>query len=180
VDIQTISIVIAASGVFIAAINQILSSRRAEKQRELTQQTQQQALETRQARLFMQLYNRWNSRELRTAITKIMQWTWKDLDDYMKKYDEATNLEAHVSHLTVVSFFEGIGVLVERGLIDVTLVYDLLWNAITIYWEKFGPIWKEWRKPSEYPGTGKKQFADHTEYLYNQIQRIQQQAIAST
>ena len=58
---------IEASGVFIAAINQILSNRRAEKQRELTQQTQQLTLETRQEQLFTQLYNRWNSRDFAKA-----------------------------------------------------------------------------------------------------------------
>jgi hypothetical protein len=68
VDVQTISIVIADSGVFIAAVNQILSRRRADK-------TAQLQLETRQAQLFMQLYNRYSSREFRTAITKIMEWT---------------------------------------------------------------------------------------------------------
>ena len=46
VDVQTISILIAASGLFIAAVNQILSNRRAEKQR--------------QTNLFMGLYDRFN------------------------------------------------------------------------------------------------------------------------
>jgi len=64
VDVQTISIVVAAAGLFIAAINSIYSSRRAEEQRQLTLETQQHALETRQAQLFTQIQNWWNAREL--------------------------------------------------------------------------------------------------------------------
>lgn len=47
-DIQTISIVIAAVGVFIAAMNSVYSSREAWQQR-------QTEIETRQAELFMQI-----------------------------------------------------------------------------------------------------------------------------
>jgi tRNA isopentenyl-2-thiomethyl-A-37 hydroxylase MiaE len=70
-DVQTISIVVAAIGVLIAAINSIISSRRAEEQRQHTLETQQHALETRQAQLFMQIYNRWNSKEMTTAYEKL-------------------------------------------------------------------------------------------------------------
>jgi type II secretory pathway pseudopilin PulG len=59
-DIQTISIVIAAAGVFIAAINSVYSSREARQQR-------QTEIETRQAELFMNVYNRWNTTELQAA-----------------------------------------------------------------------------------------------------------------
>ena len=63
-DVQTISVVIAAVSVVIGVINSILSSRRAEKNDE-------QMLETRQAQLYMQLYNRWNSLDFAKAYTQV-------------------------------------------------------------------------------------------------------------
>ncbi|MCW4040091.1 MAG: hypothetical protein NWE83_04975 [Candidatus Bathyarchaeota archaeon] len=47
-DVQTISITVAGIGIFIAAINSIISRRKADQQR-------QTEIETRQAELFMQL-----------------------------------------------------------------------------------------------------------------------------
>lgn len=61
VDVQTISIVVAAVGVFIAAINSVYSSREATRQR-------QTEIETRQAELFMQMYRDWSAPGFRKAI----------------------------------------------------------------------------------------------------------------
>jgi hypothetical protein len=63
-DVQTATVLITGISVIIAAVNSIISSRRADVQRALTLKTQQQALETRQAQLFMQVYNRWSSIEV--------------------------------------------------------------------------------------------------------------------
>jgi len=54
-DLQTATVVIAGISVIIGVINSILSSRRAEK-------NDQQMLETRQAELFSNIYNRWTAR----------------------------------------------------------------------------------------------------------------------
>jgi anti-sigma regulatory factor (Ser/Thr protein kinase) len=68
-DIQTISITLAGVGVFIAALNSIISSRHAHKQR-------QTEIETRQAELFSNIYNRWNSQDIQTAYGS-MRHLWK-------------------------------------------------------------------------------------------------------
>jgi hypothetical protein len=78
-----------------------------------------------------------------------------------------TNPEAHAMHISTENVFEGIGVMVQRNLIDSTLVTDLLWMALGNYWERFGPIWKEWRTR-----TGHMSLADHTEYLYDYIREL--------
>jgi hypothetical protein len=115
-DIQTISIIVAAAGVFIAAINSIRSSRRAEGQRQLTLETQQQALETRQAQLFMQVYNRDNTK----AFQKIYEATrfLHDLSSpqaIVEKHHpiggKAENLDSFADINSMTTFFEGIGVL---------------------------------------------------------------------
>jgi hypothetical protein len=55
-DVQTISLTLGGIGLFIAAVNSIISSRKADQQR-------QTEIQTRQAELFMQFYNRWISRD---------------------------------------------------------------------------------------------------------------------
>jgi len=167
VELQTLSITVgivtACISVVIAVVNQILSRRRTEK-------TEQLNLETRQAQLFMQLYDQWKSPEFRKAIIKMMfHYTWNDVDDFMSKYGYETNPEVWVdTFIRQATFYEGVGVLVEKGLIDIKLVDRLLHNTILNFWDKMGPIWKELRKnqpPSEDP------YYDSTEYLYNLIQK---------
>ena len=119
VDIQTISIVIAASGLFIAAVNQILSRRRKEAMAKLN-------LETRQTQLFMQIYNRWNSRDFLKAYGLIRyKYTFNNLDEWMSKYGPDVDPEAYANQMTINTFFEGLGVIVKKGLIDISLVEDL-------------------------------------------------------
>ena len=64
-------------------------------------------------------------------------------------------------------FFEGVGVLVKRGLIDLSLVDDLLGSMITHTWEKMGPVEVESRVCFNNP----RAFEDF-EYLYNEIVRF--------
>ena len=59
-DIQTATIVITGIGVLIAAINQIYMSRQTNEQRK-------RELETRQAELFTQIYNRWTDKDMAAA-----------------------------------------------------------------------------------------------------------------
>lgn len=66
-------------------------------------------------------------------------------------------------------FFEGIGVLVKRELIDVDVVEDLLANRIIWWWEFFGPISEGARKIVNDP-----KLHDHIEYLYHIMKQRQQ------
>ena len=71
--------------------------------------------------------------------------------------------------MTIWAFFEGIGVLVKRGLIDVALVEDLLSHRIIWFWENvLSPNIDQIRKltndPTQY---------DHIEYLYHEMRHRQ-------
>jgi hypothetical protein len=84
VSVETISIVIATVSVVIGVINSILSSRRAEKNDE-------QTLETRQAQLYIQIYNRWNSKEIVHAYGQVCHvYQWSDMPDWMSNYKLAS------------------------------------------------------------------------------------------
>jgi hypothetical protein len=158
-DVQTISIVVAAVGVFIAAINSIYASRRAE-------QNDQQTLETRQAQLYMQIYSRWNSRESVRAYGLIRyKYQWNGLDDFLTKYGADVNPEAYSDFMLLGTFFEGLGVLVKQGLVDLNLVKDLLSHRIIWYFENvLGPMLTDIREVTQDPTQ-----YDHVEYLYHAL-----------
>jgi hypothetical protein len=177
VDVQTISIVVAAVSVFIAAINSIYSSRRAE-------QNDQQMLETRQAQLFSQISSWWRTRDAVKAYGNVRYKYTQDFlqnqlsfDEYFGKYHVTADPEAYADQMTLWTFFEGIGVLVKKGLIAVELVEDLLSQRIIWIWENLlGPFVAGVRKYTDEPTQ-----YDSIEYLSTVMkQRAEQQATVST
>jgi hypothetical protein len=81
-------------------------------------------LETRQAELLMQLYDRYNDTEFRKAYNKVLYTQWADYDDFNAKYGPESDVRIALE--TINAFFEGVGVLVKRGLLDILYVEDLL------------------------------------------------------
>jgi hypothetical protein len=132
---------------------------------ELTRKAQEQALETRQAQLFMQIYSKFTEENWTRAFFETQARQWQDTDDYIEKYDE--NVESRIKWATLANYYEGVGVLVKRGLIDVSLVDDLMSGGIMRFWEKFEYVIKETRKRYNFP-----QRAEYVEYLYNQIKTV--------
>jgi hypothetical protein len=121
-DLQTVTVLITGISVIIAATNSIISSRRAEEQRQLTLETQQQALETRQVQLFMQVYNRWNSRDITKSYGAIRyKYTSQEWIEYLdqlfqnQSHDPDLDLEYYADHQILGTFFEGLGILVKKN-----------------------------------------------------------------
>jgi len=162
VDIQTVSIAIASAGVFAAAIYYILHLRHQTKMRQIE-------VETRQAQLFMQLYDHYLNRDTtRDENELLFHWKWKDFDDFWQKYGPETNIEAFAKWDSLETYFKGVGVLVKRKLIDLDLVRDLMGTGVILHWEKFGSVVKEFRRrywPHAY---------EWYEYLYNEMKKREQ------
>jgi hypothetical protein len=158
-DLQTVGFLLTGASVSIAAIYYVLTLR--SNQRNLRTN-----LETRQAQLFMQLYSQFHQKEFFGQLADIVTWKWKDYDDFMQKYGPKNNPDAWYSMGSVGAFFEGIGVLAYRGLIDVNLVAELMSRHIVMYWEKISPISLEIRKRMQLPVDFR------LEYLYNLIKPI--------
>ena len=111
-----------------------------------TRKNQQMQLETRQAQLFMGLYPTFRSPEF------IKNWdhvNWRlefdNWEDSFNTLHPLKNPEGRTIWFSVAAFFEGIGVLLKRNLIDISLVNELLGGGITMTWETMGPIEKESR-----------------------------------
>jgi hypothetical protein len=62
-----------------------------------TRKNQQQQLETRQATLFMQMYNRWDDTH-RDSFNKIRELEFENFEDFIQKYgpDSGNDMMGHI------------------------------------------------------------------------------------
>lgn len=109
--------------------------------------TQRMQLETRQAQLFMGLYETYRSPEFRKQWTNILKQEYTDFDDFWERYGLENNPEAWADWQSVASFFHGMGILVKKGLIEPGLLDELISPNVFGAWVVMGPIVKgfqEW------------------------------------
>jgi hypothetical protein len=66
-------------------------------------------------------------------------------------------------------FFEGIGILLKRKLIDIELVDDMFTSPIKWSWEKYKDVVLETRKVENQP-----EIFEWFEYLYNEMKKRKQ------
>ena len=152
--VQTCGVVGTLLAATIAVRSYVNSNKRAEESRK-------RELETRQAQLFLQLYSKYYDREWVSALQKALYIDFQGFDDWWEKYGPS-NPEALQNFVVISHYFEGAGVLVKKGLLDPSLVADLVSEELSDYWEKYGPVIKEYRKRSNKPKAGENQ-----EYLYD-------------
>ena len=163
--LQTVSIVIASAGVFVAAIYYILQIRHQTK--------------TRKTDLVIRLYSAFISREFFDAQMNFLALEFKDYEDYVKKYgpifhvgkDGVTFKDTPEVRgiLYIDNFFQEVGILLHRGLIDAGLVREVFTYRIELLWKKIEPIILGYRKEFNQPEAGK-----WFEYLYNELKKREQ------
>ena len=122
-------------------------------------------VKSRNTDLFVNLYNQLTSKEFQKMFNDIVyNYRWTDYEDWLSKYGPDSNLEAWSSFSSVGNFFDGLGVLVHRELIDISLVDDLMSSSVIWLWEKTEPVIRERRVRRNRP-----QIWEWVEYLYNCI-----------
>jgi hypothetical protein len=160
VDIQTVSIVVAAVGVLIAAVNSVITSRQANQQREME-------LKARRAQLTTQLYNDFRKPEYLLLLGKAIQMNWRDFDDFQTKYNPVENMDERMPYSMWSTYFDLMGVLLREGLIDIDLVNGFM-PPMLAFWKKFEPYIFEYREREKIP-----QYFTGLEYLYNEFMKLQ-------
>ncbi len=144
-EVPTVSIVVASASVVLAAIYYISQIRH---------QTR-----IRQTDLVTRLYSQFTSHEFQKTWNDVLKREAKDYSDYEKKYGLADTL-------TVGMFFEGIGILLKRKLIDIELVDDMFTSSIKMTWEKMRDNTLEARKVRNQP-----EIFEWFEYLYDEVKK---------
>jgi hypothetical protein len=150
-DIPSISAIVTAVGVLIGVLYYIMEMRHQTK--------------IRQTDLVMRLYSQFSSLEFQKIWGEIQKREAKSYDDYRHKYG-TTELNS------VCVFFEGIGILLKRKLIDIELVDDMFTSPIKRTWEKVKDIMLEARKARDEP-----EIFEWFEYLYNEMEKREQKGV---
>jgi len=170
VEIQAAYYMVAATGVLIAAVFYILNLRISQKNQELmlksqeqSVRAQQQTLETRQAQMFMNIYNQTTTKDFTTAWNLYSSREWRNY----KEYRDLIQGKEFVNAFTVLGmYYEGLGVLVREGYLDVRLIALLMCGMTRHFWEKLIPVKDEFRVEI---GFGR--WMSETEYLYGELMK---------
>jgi hypothetical protein len=160
VDIQTVSIAIASTGVFAAAVYYIFQIRH---------QTR-----IRKTDLVVRLYSTYSSKEFNDAWYDVLGLQFKDFNEYRERYSSRLSKdmrEIRKSMSLVIGFFELVGTLLYRKYIDLVMVNDIFSPLeVKELYEKMKPVTLELRRihnqPIEFGGF---------EYLYNELLSKQSQ-----
>jgi hypothetical protein len=156
--LQTIALIV-------GIVYYLIIMKNSQRNQELARKAQEQALETRQAQLFMNIYTRANEVDFWENYIEIRQWEWESFEEYNEKYVLRPEMRAKFN--SVGTFFEGMGVMVKRHHIDVTVVDDLLSGPIMSLWQKFEPMILENRKRRNMPTHW-----EWFEYLYEEVRKV--------
>jgi len=148
-DIQSAYYMVAATGVLVAAIYYIVNMR--------------VTLQTRQAQLFMQLYDRWTF-DIGEKFWDFLDDDFKTAEEYIEKSRKDKEFRRRMSVLS--RYHEGVGVLVRFGLLDVKYIAYLASWPTRMYWEKLKPIIEDARRLQKAPRGD-----SESEYLYNELMK---------
>ena len=106
----------------------------------------------------------------RPLINVVRCWLWEDWDDFINKYGPNTNPNDYCEFNALLGYYEGIGVLVIKGSIDIQLVSDLIVGDIIHLYNTIVQIIMERRKVDSM-----EKVYEGIEYLYKKIMAFQQQ-----
>lgn len=130
--------------------------------------------QTRRAQLFIQIYDKFNDYDYERRRRHALMREWENYDDYLDKYAYSVNPEYANDTTYIWRSYEGLGVLVEEGMLDPSIVAKFVSSDVILWWEKFGSIIVEMRERS-----GFSRIYDKTEYLYNQMKSLRDEEITS-
>ena len=136
-----------------------------------TRKNQQLQLETRQAQLYMGLINTFNSLEHRKQWVITESATWKDHADYTSKYNTHNNPEVLIATLMMFTFFESVGSLVRKNLVNIDLVDGVMAISIILIWRRFEDIIKADREYFQSPTLW-----EDFEYVYIELSKREKYA----
>jgi hypothetical protein len=148
-DFASVSIVIASVSVVLGVILAIMQLRDQNK--------------TRQAQLFMEIYEQFSK-------SGFLDLSFRVREAFISHKQEGSPDIWETSRgdvLSVLAFYEGVGVLVRRKLVDINLVADLVSTPCIFLWEAIEG-WVMWRREL----LKRPQTWEWMEYLYHEIRKI--------
>lgn len=155
-------------GILVGIVYYITIMRNQQRTRELALKTQEQATETRQTQIFMQLFQQLNSEESAKSWAELINMKVPDYDEFLQKYDSSVNPAHYAKRIHLWWTFHSIGELLRTETIESDLVLRLqLAPMVIAMWENWEHIIREIRERENFP-----EYGEGFEYLYHELKRI--------
>lgn len=136
IDLQTIGVLASAASVVVGVAYNMYSLRIQTK--------------NRQAQIYMSMWQKMTTSEWHDAANMwIPTMKVDDYEHYKALYSSSPQMEQGMSIMQEV--FEGVGVFVHEGLIDIRLVAREIGGFFPRWWRRFGPFLLERRAELEFP-----------------------------
>ena len=154
-DITEISALLAAAGVLVGVVYYILDIRHQTRIRETD-------LEIRMNPVFNM-----TATEAQQAVLDVFALEYKDYDDFVNRYGSMFDNSPRVMAInTIGNYFEAVGYLLKRKLVDIDYVWDCYGETGMRLWEKLEPIVNGSRKQFNMP-----RMWWPFEYFYNEMKK---------
>jgi hypothetical protein len=135
-DVSTISVVVASASVIAGVIYYMVETRH------------QRIMRQTESILRLSPWFGMNAKELQEAISLVCSTEYTDYEDYLKKYDGKPE---QISLKLLGNYFEGIGLLVYRKLVETDIVFDFWGDLTQSIWEENEELIIAMRKYSNTP-----------------------------
>ena len=155
IDLQTLLTYLTLISVPVGVFYHIMTLRNTKRNQELQ-------LETRETQLFMSMYNRFQD-DFIEIYYKIRDYEFDTFDEYLALINKEGE-DFLRKYQNLAAFYEGLGVLVREGKLNIRWVALLLSAPTRQLWEVHAPIIDEIRK-----FTNVKRNMAEWEYLYNEL-----------
>jgi len=84
--------------------------------------------------------------EFNKIQAELLNFEWKDYEDYERKYGSDNNLDAYAKRIYVWRTFDSLGFMLKRNMVDAEILCDHGGGLpIILMWSKFEPVIKESR-----------------------------------
>ena len=159
-DVASISSIVAAVGVVVGVILTVQELRHIHKQR--------------QTDLLVRLapWLNMSGGELLQAYVKVLNLDFKDYDEFVEKYGQPlAEKPEQMAIMTVGNYFEAVGTLLRKRLLDLDLVWEYWGETFITLWQRRYKVYVEGvRKEFNQP-----EFRDAGEYLFYEMQKRERQ-----
>ena len=150
IDISTTATIVTMASVIVGVVFTILEIRHLNN--------------VRRTDIIMKIYERFGSKEMVEAVNKVGAAEFTSLKEYREK-------DGFTSVTQVAVLFDGVGVLLEQGLIDMKMVDHLFGPTLNILWVRMKPVIYAMRDGLKEPA-----FFAHYEYLVNRLDSYRKKA----
>jgi hypothetical protein len=170
VTFQTIFQFLQTVGILVGVYYYITTIRTNQRNQELTLKAQEHATETRQLDIYMKLKLMQTDPEWMRTFFEVSALEWEDFDDFARKYSHTENPEEAGKRFAVWNYWESLGYILSRGVIDPDTVFDMFGNSCINNWIQFEPIIRGFREKDGVPEMWK-----WFEYLADEMKKVREQ-----